>query len=274
MSLSPYGMKTTNSACALQSNLEVPEMATIRILASVLSVAVLLAGCDPRTELEQDAPNISMASMRAEGKGAVVGELFFDNIYCSGGEIILGSADGTEIHDNVTRRHWRAGSNLQFAGSVVAAGRHYILRLDCGSGYSGYQFAIYRQKPVWFKSPIYYPLGSFIVEPGEVVYIGSLHAATGKPKWFSAFQPAAIGIEDRSERVRELLREVSPAMAEAMVVRLAAKPADRADFLSGSEVPLPELLAPSGTDASAQAEQADARNTTEPGATAQVEAEE
>jgi len=234
-----------------QSFVEVETLTPFRTLIFAASAAALLAGCDPRTELEQEASNISVASLRAEGKGAVVAEMFFDNRECFGGNIVLGAADGTEIHDTITRRHWRAGAELQFTGSVVSAGRHYILRLDCQAGGADLQFAVYRRKPGFLVGPIYYPLGSFDVEPGEVVYIGSLHAVSGKQKWFTPLTPAAIGIEDRSGPVRELLRKVSPALAEAMVVRLAAQPAGLG--APGSEVPLPGPVSVPDEAATAQA---------------------
>ena len=194
-------------------------MTTVRTLASALSVALLLAGCDPQNELDRKAPAISTESMRAEGKAAVVAELFFDNRGCYQGEIALGPADGTRITDTIETRGADAGPGFEYAGALLPAGTYFILRLDCPV--NNFQILSWRRKPGVFVGGIYAPLGSFTVNAGDVVYIGSLHAVTGKRKPFKT-TPAAIAIEDRSEQVRQTLRQRSPGMADAMVVRLAA----------------------------------------------------
>lgn len=206
-------------------------MANVRILASILSVAVALAACDARNELDKKAPAISLASMRAEGKAAVVAELFFDKGECYTGEIAVGPADGTRITHAIETRGGTSDPDAGYAGALLPAGTYHILQLDCPGSFS---ITSYSRKPGIFDGGIIAPLGSFTVSPGDVAYIGSLHAVVGKRKLFQS-TGAAIAIEDRSEQVRQTLRQSSPALADAMAVRLAAPV---------TNIPVSDLLPP------------------------------
>lgn len=184
-----------------------------------IMLTALLAGCIVNANKAERVEPTTSAVLTAQNAGVVVAELFVSKVYCFHGSIALGTEDGTKITDYIRMGRVRKGWPVEFASRSLPAGRYHILFLGCEGG-NTVKFARYRRKPGLLTKPIYEPMGSFSVNPGEVVYIGSLHA-TAIPKWFTILKPATVSIEDSSARVRQKLSEAAPDLAKAMVVRLA-----------------------------------------------------
>lgn len=202
-----------------------------RFAAAALLTASLLSGCMSEIvnplplrlmfsgEPDRVAPTTSMAVMREQNEGVVVVELIVRNLGCNIGAIRLGPEDGTEITGNIHMGWVTDRKSVEYASQTLPAGEHYILALECDGNA---KIAGYLQQPHLFAKAIYLPMASFTVNPGEVVYVGKLHAnwIAGTGGLFED-KMVSITVEDNAAQVRAKLSETAPELAKAMVVRLA-----------------------------------------------------
>lgn len=181
----------------------------LAIFAALLGLAAACASAPDRV-----APETTPAALATRNEGVVATELFASMAYCRDGRIGLGPEDGTKITGSIDMGMANRAREVEVVSRALPAGTHHILKVTCGGAGGFSVLAKYRQRESWGRPAIYDPLASFTVGPGEVLYIGSLHA-TG----FGGH--GSLTISDRSAQVRAGLAASAPALADAMVVRLA-----------------------------------------------------